>query len=52
LYFLGNRIENRLMLTPVTEDSRLPFRVGVAVPAEEVLKAIIPLAQAYNGLPI
>jgi hypothetical protein len=52
LYFLGNRIENRLMLTPVTEDSRLPFRVGVAVPAEEVLKAIIPLAQAYNGLPM
>ena len=27
LYFLGNRIENRLMLTPVAEDSRLPFRV-------------------------
>lgn len=52
LYFLGNRIENRLMLTPVTEDSRLPFRVGVAVPAEEVLKAIIPLAQVYNGLPM
>jgi hypothetical protein len=52
MYFLGNRVENRLMLTPVSEDSRLPFRVGVAVPAEDVLKAIIPLAQAYNGLPM
>jgi hypothetical protein len=52
LYFLGNRIKNRLMLTPVAEDSRLPFRVGVAVPAEDVLKAVIPLAQAYNGLPL
>ncbi len=52
LYFLGNRIENRLMLTPIAEDSRIPFRVGLAVPAEEVLKAIVPLAQAYNGLPM
>jgi hypothetical protein len=52
LYFLGNRIENRLMLTPVATDARLPFRAGVAVPAEEVLKVIVPLAQAYNGLPM
>jgi hypothetical protein len=52
LYFLGNRIENRLMLTLATEDTRLPFRVGVAVPADEVLKAIVPLARSYNGLPI
>ena len=29
-----------------------PFRVGVAVPAEEVVKAIVPLAQTYNGLPM
>jgi hypothetical protein len=52
MYFLGNRVGNRLTLTPVSEDSRLPFRVGVAVPAGEVLKAIVPLAQAYNGLPM
>ena len=52
MYFLGSRAENRLMLTPISEDSRLPFRTGVAVPAEDVLKAIIPLAQAYNGLPM
>ena len=52
LYFLGNRIENRLMLTPVAEDTRLPFRIGEAVPVEEVLKAIILLAQTYNGLPM
>jgi hypothetical protein len=52
MYFLGNRVENRLMLTPISEDSRLSFRIGVAVPAEDVLKAIIPLAQAYNGLPV
>jgi len=52
LYFLGNRVDNRLMLTPISEDSRVPFRVGVAVPAEEVVKAIVPLAQSYNGLPM
>jgi hypothetical protein len=52
MYFLGNRMENRLMLTSVYEDSRLPFRVGEAMPAEEVLKVIVPLAQAYNGLPM
>lgn len=52
MYLLGNRVETRLMLTPVVEDSRLPFRIGVAVPAEDVLKVIVPLAQAYNGLPM
>ena len=52
IYMLGNRIENRLVLTPIVEDSRLPFRPGVAVPAEEVWKAVGPLAQAYNGLPM
>lgn len=52
MYFLGNRVENRLTLTPVFEDTRLPFRIGVAVPAEDVLKALVPLAQAYNGLPM
>ena len=50
-YFLGNRIDNRLTLTPIAEDSRLPFRAGAAVPAEDVLKSIVPLAQSYNGLP-
>jgi hypothetical protein len=52
MYFLGNRVEHRLMLTPVSMDSRLPFRAGAAVPAENVITAILPLAQAYNGLPM
>jgi hypothetical protein len=52
MYFLGNRVENRLMLTPLSEDSRLPLRIGVAVPAEDVVKALVPLAEAYNGLPM
>ena len=52
MYFLGNRVENRLMLTPVYEDRRLPFRAGEAMPAEEVLKVVVPLAQVYNGLPM
>jgi len=52
MYFLGNRIENRLLLTPVYEDSRVPLRTGEAVPAEEVLKVIVPLAREYNGLPM
>jgi len=52
MYFLGNRVENRLMLTPVSMDSRLPLRAGAEVPAEEVITAIVPLARAYNGLPM
>jgi len=52
IYLLGSRVENRLMLTPIVEDSRLPFQPGVAAPAQDVLKAIAPLAQAYNGLPM
>jgi hypothetical protein len=52
IYMLGSRVGNRLMLTPIVEDTRLPFRPGVAVPADDVLKALAPLAQAYNGLPM
>jgi hypothetical protein len=52
MYFLGTRTADRLMLTPVIESSQLPLRVGVAVPAEEVIQAIVPLVQEYNGLPI
>lgn len=52
MYFLGNRVQNRLMLTPVSVDNRLPLRPGAAVPAENVITAIVPLAQAYNGLPM
>jgi len=52
MYFLATRKDNGLTLTPVTESRRLSFRVGVAVPAEEVVKAIVPLVQTYNGLPL
>jgi hypothetical protein len=52
LYFLGSRVENHLMLTPVTESSLVPLRVGATVPAEEVLKVVVPVARSYNGLPL
>lgn len=51
-YFLGNRIGNKVLLIPVAVDSRLHLREGAAVPADQVLNAIVPIAQAYNGLPM
>ena len=52
LYFLGRRIEGRLMVTPVVESTRPPLRAGAIVPIEEIVKAIGPLLRAYNGLPL
>lgn len=52
LYFLGRRVEGRLMLTPVVESTRPPLHAGAIVPVEEIVKAIGPLVQAYNGQPL
>ncbi|HWB85422.1 MAG TPA: hypothetical protein VG675_14865 [Bryobacteraceae bacterium] len=52
LYFLGSRVENRVMLTPIVEDNRLKLQPGVPAPAEQVIEQLVPIANAYNGLPI
>jgi hypothetical protein len=52
MYYLGNRVDNRLMLTSITVDTRLKLEPGKAVPADEVLSQLVPIAAAYNGLPM
>jgi hypothetical protein len=50
-YFVGNRVDGRLMLTPIVNDDRLKLQAGVATPAEQVIAQLVPLANAYNGQP-
>jgi hypothetical protein len=52
MYYLGRRVENRLLLIPIIDDPRLKLKVGEAVGAETVLEQLVPLANAYNGLPM
>ena len=52
MYYLGRRIENRLLLVPIIDDPRLKLKPGEAVPAQTVLEQLVPLANAYNGLPM
>ena len=52
MYYLGRRVENRLLLVPIIDDPRLKLKPGEAVGAEIVLEQLAPLANAYNGLPM
>jgi hypothetical protein len=52
MYYLASRTDNRLMLTPIIDDMRLKLQTGVAVPAQEILRQLVPIATAYNGLPM
>jgi hypothetical protein len=51
VYFLGNRSDKGLMLTPLLDDPALKFKAGTPMPAAEALAALVPVAKAYNGLP-
>jgi hypothetical protein len=52
VYFLGRRVDNKLVLIPVLDDARYNLKAGVAMPAEEVLRIMAEAAKKYNGLPI
>jgi hypothetical protein len=52
MYYLGRRIENRLLLVPIIDDPRLKLKPGEAVPAQTVIEQLVPLAKEYNGLPM
>lgn len=52
MYYLGRRVANRLLLIPIIDDPRLKLKPGEAVDADIVLEQLVPLANAYNGLPI
>lgn len=52
LYFLGQRSDNRLMLTPLGDYSSMNLKTGATTTADEVFAALQPLAREYNGLPM
>ena len=50
-YFLGYRIDNKLMLTPLLDDPRFEFKTGVSKSADKVFTTILPAAKEHDGLP-
>jgi hypothetical protein len=52
LYFLGYRVDGRLMLTPLETHPNYKLEAGSSLPAEQVFAALATIAKSYNGLPI
>ena len=52
LYFLGQRSDNRLMLTPLADYSSYNLRAGATASADDIFAALVPIAREYNGLPL
>lgn len=52
IYFVGQRTSAGLLLTPIVSDPRLRIPEGKPLPADLVLAQLVPLAKAYNGLPL
>lgn len=50
-YFVGERVEGRLILTPLMNDPRTGFRAGGALPAGPAFLKLQKAASEYNGLP-
>jgi hypothetical protein len=50
-YFVANRVEGKLMLTPVMDDPRTQLKAGETLPAEVVFVRLQQAAEGYNGLP-
>lgn len=51
-YFVGQRTPAGLSLTPIVSDPRLRLPEGQPAPADQVLAQLVPVARAYNGLPM
>lgn len=50
-YFVGDRVEGKLILTPVMDDPRTGFRAGERLAATLVFVKLQAVAEGYNGLP-
>jgi len=50
-YFVANRVEGKLLLTPVMDDPRTELQAGQALPADVVFARLRKAAEGYNGLP-
>jgi hypothetical protein len=52
VYFLGYRVDGRLMLTPLENHPNYRLEAGSSLPAEQVFAALAPIARNYNALPL
>jgi hypothetical protein len=51
-YFLGYRLNDKLMLVSLVDDPAFNLHAGSALPAEQLFDQLRPIAQKYNGLPM
>jgi hypothetical protein len=52
VYFLGYRVDGRLMLTPLENHPDYKLEAGSSLPADQVFTTLAPIARNYNGLPL
>jgi hypothetical protein len=50
-YFVADRVEGKLLLTPVMDDPRTKLRAGETLPADIVFLQLKAASEGYNGLP-
>jgi hypothetical protein len=50
-WFVADRTEGKLMLTPVMDDPRTKLRAGETLPADVVFLQLKAASEGYNGLP-
>jgi len=51
IYFVGYRMDQQLMLTPILDNTEYKFRSGTPVSGEDVFRTLLPYAKAHDGLP-
>jgi hypothetical protein len=50
-YFVADRVEGKLLLTPLMDDPRTKLRAGETLPADVVFLQLQQASEGYNGLP-
>jgi len=51
LYFIGYRIDNKLMLTPLQDNPGFKFKSGISMSADKIFTVILTAAKKHDGLP-
>jgi hypothetical protein len=51
LYFVGYRLNQQLMLTPILDNTGYKFKSGTPTSGDEVFRILLPHAKAHDGLP-
>lgn len=51
LYFVGYRMDQQLMLTPILDNTEYKFMSGTPIAGKDVFRTLLPHAKAHDGLP-